>query len=1582
MAIVGSAHMVVRALTDRVDSDIRRGFSGSNLSGSNAAAAKAGRNIGNIFANGFRNSNSTTMLGKLTDAFVGLRAATEPTYNAFRSFMRMNYTVGTAVQVLIVSIFSLLGGLTALASSAIGAAGSLIVLANGGFALASGMIAAKIALGGVGKALSALNRQSGSAANNAKQIQQAEQNLALTIERNRESLIDANNSVRDAQIALNKALADGREEIQQIGFEAEDAALSEKKAALELNKARETLARVQDLPPNSRARKEAELAFEEADLNLRKAKDRNADLTKEQDRLARTGVSGTDAVISATKRLADAEAEKSRVIRDGIRAQIAAQQALDDALAGMASGGSDPFAGLTASQAEFVRNLQTLKPLLAELRESVAKAFLEPLWEAISLLADRAFPTIRDGLTVVAGAMGNASVSLAQAIVETKNLENLTKVFQSSAVIIEGLGRTLGSVWGAGLAVLVAASPLAERFVKHLETVTAQFDTWAKSDIGQAKMTNFFKLSGDAAAQFGKILGNTFAGIGGYVMANLGPGTGGQYLLDWLQSATKKFRDLDSDAAKATGLKEYFLGAAINTQKMLSSVGALLAELIKLGDNKAIGETFDILAKGAPAIGIIAKEAIEAGPALAEVVALIAQTLSLLASSTQIEYFFLPLKIALEAIKSFLEQAWVQAVLKALDPIIGFLAGVGALTALLAILGKVLIFVAARALAPLIAMFGSFMAMPVLAVLVGLAAAFIYLYKTSEDFRNSFQNAFAGVSAALADVGVRVSEVTKLVVGPMGDAFGKLLGVVGTLLVALMQLVSSFVSSLAPIIGEIVSIFVLIVPPIIDVFSTIVTMIIPILNQLTGMFTMAFGGIADGVFGQISPIVKTITTVLESFASIFAWVLSAVNTLLVAFTPVISQLVGFVTEFISTLLSGINQIIGPLTSALTAIFSQMGPIIQGLMGMVGGYLNALLPMVIGIVTTIFDVMSQVLSAVTPLIYTVMDALTQIITMLAPIISTVFGMIAGLITQVIGIIAPLITQIINIIVPIVETLIGALMPALETVFGIIGPLLQTIFDAITPLLGLVGEMAGLFVQTFGTILTNLIGALVPLLQPIASLFGAIVAAITPLITVITDVVGSLMSTLIPVLLTIVDSFFGVVVGVINALMPVIEQIVPIIGEVIGQVATFVGELITALAPVISVIAELIQNVVVALMPFIQVLITTLIPIIKQVFDAFLPLISSILPPLSSMITMLAGAFIDLVTALMPVITTMLDQLLPVFTDLLERVAPMLSSIISFVAQTFTLLLQTLMPLIQIIIESVIPIFMALVEAIVPLIKPLMDFLIPLLDVIIQLFMSLMPPIMSIIGVFVSLLLPIVSVLIMIFKMLFTVLTPIIEVFIMIVGTILQFIMPAIQVFIQILTVIIGVITMVTQAIMTGIVAGLNFLIGVIQTVVKFINWFGDMFRIGFNAIVDIARGVVNIVIGIIEGMINFIIDAINFFTSGVRGAIEAIASLMGVKIKVGGIGHVNLPRLAKGGVVNPSPGGTMAVIGEAGRPERVEPLDPDGLSKRDKAMIKLLAGGTGGNITINVQAAPGMNEAELASAVSREISFQMRRGAVA
>jgi hypothetical protein len=88
-------------------------------------------------------------------------------------------------------------------------------------------------------------------------------------------------------------------------------------------------------------------------------------------------------------------------------------------------------------------------------------------------------------------------------------------------------------------------------------------------------------------------------------------------------------------------------------------------------------------------------------------------------------------------------------------------------------------------------------------------------------------------------------------------------------------------------------------------------------------------------------------------------------------------------------------------------------------------------------------------------------------------------------------------------------------------------------------------------------------------------------------------------------------------------------------------------------------------------------------------------------------------------------------------------------------------------------------------------------------------------------------------------------------------------------------------------------------------------------------------------------------------------------------------HVHASYLASGGLVRAKHGGIMSVIGEAGRDERVEPLDRQGLSTRDRALIQSIVAqmsgrqGTGGGSATVVRVYIG-NE-ELKDIVRYEIS---------
>lgn len=105
----------------------------------------------------------------------------------------------------------------------------------------------------------------------------------------------------------------------------------------------------------------------------------------------------------------------------------------------------------------------------------------------------------------------------------------------------------------------------------------------------------------------------------------------------------------------------------------------------------------------------------------------------------------------------------------------------------------------------------------------------------------------------------------------------------------------------------------------------------------------------------------------------------------------------------------------------------------------------------------------------------------------------------------------------------------------------------------------------------------------------------------------------------------------------------------------------------------------------------------------------------------------------------------------------------------------------------------------------------------------------------------------------------------------------------------------------------------------------------------NAIGDAFKTVVNSIISFAENTINKFIKAIN-------SAIGLINNIPGVNIKT--LSLLNIPRLAKGGIVNNPGRGVPAIIGEAGA-EAVLPLE------NNTEWMDILADKIGGNVTIPI-----------------------------
>ena len=798
MAVIGHAEIIITPITKGFESQLKRDL--KNISGL-VNARGAGQSLGDAFASGFDRSTRGNIFGKFADGLRSMVPEAEMAQRKFQSLVRTGYTLQAIIGPLVGGLSALVVSLGTLVGILGKAAPAVAVLANAFTLLRIAMMTAKFGFGDIASA-----------------VQQATQPTQ----------------------AFGKSIEELREEFQQLMFDAEQATQSEARAALNLEDALNNLRRTQDLPPNSRARREALLAYEEAETAYARAKDRAADLNEEVGK-------GQDAFIKKNQKAA----------------------------------GNDPFANLNEAQREFAEYLVKLKPLIDDLELRVSRALLPPLQDATDILKRDLLPILQRRLPEVAGQVGEAFKEM----VDGLDYDQIDRIFAGFTEPFEEGGRSnlqlfgdlLSNILDIFLEIVEATGPLLTELLTFLVDKTT---TWLE-DVNQADLQQFFKDAGDAAGDLGEIIGNIWDGFMNLIGLTTGPDSAGNDMLDWMKNSTETFANMFSEDPEAG--KQFFRDAFANAQSVMSSIGALLMEIFKLADNPNIGKTFDTLKEGAPAMGEMLGKMIDAGPSFAEFIKTLTEISNVLTDSEQISAFFDTLNIGAEAFLEFIQTDKFKMFLDNLGPIFATLSAVGVLFDVLKfgfqVLFGYLIVMAVGAdkitaafakftggfkafftkplpkgqLGPLTqaqtaqkAMFAKFARVAKGAGIVGLIITIIgkmvEFYDKFVDFRATVDETLQGVSDAFQRFLEPLKEIFEKIFG--GEGGGGLLAVLDPVLKVLLE-------KLIPVLGFIVEFVLNILTLIADVVNTLLDSLLPAFESIGSALGKLFEGDILGFFGDL-----------------------------------------------------------------------------------------------------------------------------------------------------------------------------------------------------------------------------------------------------------------------------------------------------------------------------------------------------------------------------------------------------------------------------------------------------------------------------------------------------------------------------------------------------------------------------------------------------------------------------------------------------------------------------------------------------------------------------------------------------------
>lgn len=931
MAVVGSAEIIVNAVTKDFKRQVEKGFKDAAPS-----AEKEGQKTGRSFNKGFSRGLGDALKG--FDRFIPQDFAdrAERARLVFRNLNRAFTLIFPVIIGVGGAIGALGGGLITLVATVGNAARSVgIVLVGALGALGQAAIATSIAFKGVGDAISAgLQAQAGGAAaarneeaalrrlrdarlalrnliekEKPEALAQAREEAAraaetaadavLNAERAERSYFDAQKATLEAQEDLNDAREEAKERLQQLRFEVEGAAISEKRARIEFERARESLQRVQDLPPNSRARQEAELAFAEADLNLRKAIDRNADLKKEENAATKAGVEGSDLVRGAKERLANAQQAETdaglnaaRAFRDAARAQQEAAQLAADASAGgrveqeldariarareavkdaeaalgdAAAGGVNKFQEaldkLSPSAREFVQTIIDNEEAFTEFKKTVQEPFFQEFNSSLDLLISR-LPELGDLFAGTSRITGRLATGFVDLFLGAENFDRTQRIWKTNDKLIENLGNTFLNLTDGLLLLLDAAEPVILAFGEWAEQTSAGWVADLKSDFDGVR--DSIQQSADKAARIFGILG-TIGDIFGVIGEEINESGGAaDIFLGWLEEITDSgLKDLQT-AADDGSLKQFFIDVTENAILVLEVIGNIIQGLLILGAQPGTGQFLTSLKESTGGLDDFAREfGAEDGPlaAIGEFIKEFFGTFSALLQNESFTTFIETLTFGLIKVQEFLKEN--EKFFEAIAPILGYALAFGFIGTIIKNVFEVLagyaIFSATvfqgqgTLIGDLVTKAGGFAGiwskiLNVFKVLLGpvglVVAAIALMWENSQMFRDGVMGAFG----ALGDVFKMIWENNiKPVFGeiqeglaPLFTFLGELGRVFGDILSFVIPVISLILGALAGLVGGLIEGFGGLVSVVANVIGGIVNIVRGIIGVFVGIFTGDF----------------------------------------------------------------------------------------------------------------------------------------------------------------------------------------------------------------------------------------------------------------------------------------------------------------------------------------------------------------------------------------------------------------------------------------------------------------------------------------------------------------------------------------------------------------------------------------------------------------------------------------------------------------------------------------------------------------------------------------------------------------------
>ena len=210
----------------------------------------------------------------------------------------------------------------------------------------------------------------------------------------------------------------------------------------------------------------------------------------------------------------------------------------------------------------------------------------------------------------------------------------------------------------------------------------------------------------------------------------------------------------------------------------------------------------------------------------------------------------------------------------------------------------------------------------VIAVVAALAAGFIYLWKTNEDFRDNVTAVWEQLQASFSELGGTISSLLNQLMPIITELASTVLTAFGQIAAAVIPVLVELVGAILPVIIDMIN---QILPLLMQVISAVLPVLVQVLNTLTPILNMVIAllqPILNLIINMVTPILNLIMTAITPLIQIFG---TLINAVLQPIMPILSA----VANVITTVLGAAIQAIQPIIQSLTNVFQGLIDFITG-----------------------------------------------------------------------------------------------------------------------------------------------------------------------------------------------------------------------------------------------------------------------------------------------------------------------------------------------------------------------------------------------------------------------------------------------------------------------------------------------------------------------------------------------------------------------------------------------------------------------------------------------------------------------------